>query len=37
MPLNPVRIGAMELKKVGLRKEQAMFEKDDAEEVDVGR
>ena len=36
MPLNQVRIGDMELKKVGLRKEQSMFEKEDAEEVDGG-
>ena len=36
MPSNQVRIGEMELKKVGLRKEQAMFEKEDAEEVDGG-
>ena len=37
MPLNHVRIVEVEIKKVGLRKEQAMFEKEDAEEVDGGR
>ena len=37
MPYNQVRIGEMELKKVGLRKEQAKFEKEDVEEVDDGR
>ena len=37
MPLNQVRIVEVELKKVGLRKEQAAFEKEDVEEVDVGR
>ena len=37
MPLNQVRIGEMKLRKVGLRKEQANFEKEDVEEVDDGR
>ena len=37
MPLNQVRIGDVELQKVGLRKGQAKFEKEDAEEVDGGR
>ena len=37
MPSNQVRIGEMELKKVGLRKEQAMFEKDYAKVVDCVR
>ena len=37
MSLNDVRIGEMELKKVGLRKEQTKFEMEDVEEVDGGR
>ena len=37
MPYNQVRIGEMELKKVGLWKEQAKFEKEDVEEVDDER
>ena len=37
MPLNQVRIVEVELKKVGLRKEQAHFEKEDVKEVDGGR
>ena len=37
MPLNQVRIVEVELKKVGLRKEQAQFEKEDVEEVDGRR
>ena len=37
MSLNEVRIGEMELKKVGLRKEQTKLEMEDVEEVDGGR
>ena len=37
MPLNQVRIGDVELQKVGLRKEQDKFEKEDVEEVHGGR
>ena len=37
MPLNQVRVVEVELKKVGLRKEQAQFDKEDVEEVDCGK
>ena len=37
MPFNQVRIGEVKLKKVGLRKEQAQFDKEDVKEVDGGR
>ena len=35
MSSNQVSIGEMELKKIGLRKVQAMFKKEDADEVEV--
>ena len=37
MSLNGVRIGKVELKKEGLRKEQTKFDMEDVEEVDGGR
>ena len=37
MPLNQVRILEVELKKIGLKKEQAQFEKEDVEEFEDGR